>query len=156
MIVTNTHVRSGGQAQGPLAPEKEEAVQKDIFDGLAPDERTVHQLVKAHTNTRTGVWETTRTGYRTVLNLLRKDEFRNRRITDAKTVDAKRWLIRKTPFSFELSAVIVNDSARREALTCEQEGRFLHFVRYDDHYNRYFSTSWFSSRLACASPSIAG
>ena len=160
-----------GKRKGPSLREKEEAVQKDIFDGLAPDERTVYQLAKAYTDTSTGVRETTKTGYRTVLNFLRKDEFGARRITDVKTVDAKRWLIslqrgqgkgyssihsirgvlrpafqmaedddliRKNPFRFELSTVIVNDSARREALTREQERRFLHFVRYDDHYSRYY------------------
>lgn len=47
-------------------------------------------------------------------------------------------LVRKNPFSFGLSSVIYNDSIRREALTREQERKFLNFVKEDRHFCRYY------------------
>ena len=47
-------------------------------------------------------------------------------------------LIRKNPFQFHLSSVIVNDSVTREALTPEEEREFLRFLKEDPHYRKYF------------------
>lgn len=47
-------------------------------------------------------------------------------------------LIRKNPFSFELASVIYNDSVTREALTREQERKFLKFVEEDPHFCKYY------------------
>lgn len=47
-------------------------------------------------------------------------------------------LIRKNPFEFPLSSVVVNDSATREALSKEQEEAFLQFVKNDKHFCRYY------------------
>ena len=47
-------------------------------------------------------------------------------------------LIRKNPFGFQLVEVVVNDSVTREALTNDQERRFLKFVKDDPHYSRYY------------------
>ncbi len=47
-------------------------------------------------------------------------------------------LVRKNPFSFGLSSVVYNDSIRREALTREQERKFLNFVKEDRHFCRYY------------------
>lgn len=47
-------------------------------------------------------------------------------------------LIRKNPFSFELATVIYNDSVTREALTREQERKFLKFVAEDTHFKKYY------------------
>ena len=47
-------------------------------------------------------------------------------------------LIRKNPFSFQLVDVIVNDSVRREALSREDERKFLNFVKDDPHFNIYY------------------
>lgn len=46
-------------------------------------------------------------------------------------------LIRKNPFGFQLVDVIVNDSVRREAITREQERKFLKFVKEDKHFSKY-------------------
>ncbi len=46
-------------------------------------------------------------------------------------------LIRKNPFDFELVNVLVNDSVKRDALSREDERKFLKFVQEDNHYNRY-------------------
>ncbi len=47
-------------------------------------------------------------------------------------------LIRKNPFGFQLVEVIVNDSLRREALTREDERKFLKFVKEDSHFSQYY------------------
>lgn len=47
-------------------------------------------------------------------------------------------LIRKNPFGFELATVIYNDSVTREALTRDQECKFLKFVQEDSHFKRYY------------------
>ena len=47
-------------------------------------------------------------------------------------------LIRKNPFDFELSSVIVNDSVTREAITREQERNLLKFIKEDRHFCRYY------------------
>ena len=47
-------------------------------------------------------------------------------------------LIRKNPFQFQLSTVVVNDSATRDALSRKQERQFLDFVKADAHFSRYY------------------
>lgn len=47
-------------------------------------------------------------------------------------------LIRKNPFDFELVNVIVNDSVRRDALSPENERKFLKFIQDDRHFSRYY------------------
>jgi len=47
-------------------------------------------------------------------------------------------LIRKNPFDFELVNVIVNDTVRRDALSPENERKFLKFIKEDRHFSRYY------------------
>ena len=47
-------------------------------------------------------------------------------------------LIRKNPFEFQLVEVVVNDSVTREAVSKEDERRFLAFVKEDDHFSQYY------------------
>ncbi|MBP0965365.1 MAG: site-specific integrase [Oscillospiraceae bacterium] len=47
-------------------------------------------------------------------------------------------IIRKNPFDFQLSTVIVNDSVTREAITHKQKREFLRFVKEDKHFSRYY------------------
>lgn len=46
--------------------------------------------------------------------------------------------ILKNPFQFELSSVIVNDTVPRQALTKDNEKRFLEFIKCDKYYSRYY------------------
>ena len=132
---------------------------------------TVYDLTERYVATRKGVKNSTRTGYKTVLNFLKKDDFGTKMIASIKKTDVKLWLIRlqnedgksysaihsirgvlrpafqmavdddllmKNPFDFQLVEVIINDSVRREALSREDERRFLEFVRNDKHYSKYY------------------
>lgn len=47
-------------------------------------------------------------------------------------------LIRKNPFGFELKECIYNDSVTREALSHEDERKFLKFVKEDKHFSKYY------------------
>lgn len=47
-------------------------------------------------------------------------------------------LIRRNSFDFELATVIVNDSVTREAITRDQERKYLEFVKQDKHFSRYY------------------
>ena len=47
-------------------------------------------------------------------------------------------LIKRNPFGFELQEVIYNDSIKREAITRDQERRFLKFIKEDDHFSKYY------------------
>ena len=76
--------------------EKEREIQRNIDDGIVPygGQLTVTELVKKYTLQKTGVKESTRTGYKTVINILEKDDFGNKRIDKVKLSDAKEWLIK--------------------------------------------------------------
>ena len=50
----------------------------------------------------------------------------------------KNDLIRKNPFDFQLVEVLVDDSVRREAITREQERKFLQFVSENSFYRKYY------------------
>ena len=44
----------------------------------------------------------------------------------------------KNSFEFQLATVIVNDSVTREAITRDEERKFLKFVKEDNHYKKYY------------------
>ena len=167
----NDRIPAGKKMEASLR-EKEKQIAADIFDKIIPEGGglTVTELVEKYISLKTGVRPTTEAGYKTVLNLLRKEKFGEERIDRVKISDAKQWLIqlqkngrgfstirtirgilrpafqmavdddliRKNPFGFELATVIYNDSVTREALTREQERRFLKFVKEDSHFRKYY------------------
>lgn len=47
-------------------------------------------------------------------------------------------LLRKNPFAFPLTSVVINDSVKREALTEKQEQQFLSFIQDDHHFSQYY------------------
>jgi len=47
-------------------------------------------------------------------------------------------LIRKNPFSFELMSVVYNDSVTRQALSREDERKFMDFIKNDKHFSKYY------------------
>lgn len=162
-----------GKKRTPSLRELEKQIQADLFDNIVTNggNLTVLKLVEKYIETKTGVRPTTQTGYKTVVNVLKKDSFGNKRIDTVRLSDAKTWLIklqkkdgrsyssihsirgvlrpafqlavdddliRKNPFSFELVDAVVNDSVRREAITKEEERKFLKFVKEDAHFCRYY------------------
>ncbi len=47
-------------------------------------------------------------------------------------------MIIKNPFQFELHTVVVNDSVKRDAITREQERKFLQFIESDPYYSQFY------------------
>ena len=161
-----------GKKKNPPLRVLEKQIQADMFDHIAVKggNMTVLDLVEKYISTRTGVRPTTRAGYGTVMNLLRKDVFGKKRIDTVRLSDAKCFLIslqeggksyssihtvrgvlrpafqlavdddliRKNPFEFQLADVIVNDSVTREAISREEERKFLKFIKEDTHFSRYY------------------
>lgn len=153
--------------------EKEKQIEQDMFNQVVPNggNFTVITLVEKYVGLKTGVRQSTVSGYKTVINVLKKEPFGRMRIDKVKTSDAKSWLIklqkkdgrgyssihsirgvlrpafemalnddliRKNPFAFELSSVVVNDSVTREAITRKQERDLLKFIKEDAHFCRYY------------------
>lgn len=161
-----------GRKTEPSLREKEKQIEADIFDHIVPGGGglTVTPLVEKYVSLKTGVRPTTEAGYKTVINILKKEDFGKKRIDKVRITDAKAWLIqlqkngrgfstirtirgvlrpafqiavdddliRKNPFGFELATIICNDSVTREALTREQERRFMKFVKEDPHFYKYY------------------
>lgn len=76
--------------------EKEREVQRNIDDGIVPygGQLTVLALTKKYILQKKGVRESTRAGYKTVTNILEKEEFGAKRIDKVKLSDAKEWLFK--------------------------------------------------------------
>lgn len=76
--------------------EKEQKVAKDTYDHIAVNggNYTVLELVERYLKLKTGVRQSTQMGYKTVINLLKKDPFGSIRIDKLRLSDAKIWLIK--------------------------------------------------------------
>ena len=76
--------------------EKEKQLEPDMFSGLVLGGGgfTVLELVEKYVSLKIGVRQSTYAGYKTVINLLKKDDFGKKRIDKVKLSDAKAWLIK--------------------------------------------------------------
>lgn len=95
-----------GKKEKPCLRDLEKMIARDLQDCISVDggKLTVVELCERYTATKTGVQPTTEAGYKTVLNVLRKEPFGKRRIDSIKISDAKLFLIdlqkkRKKSFS---------------------------------------------------------
>ena len=148
-------------------------IEKDLSDGIATKggNMTVVELCEQYLLTQTGIKPTTEAGHKTVMNILKKHPFGQRRIDTIKMIDAKLFLlslqkedgrsyssvhsirgvlrpafrmayeddyIRKNPFDWQLSTVLVDDSHTREAISRDQERKFLKFIKEDEYFAQYY------------------
>lgn len=67
--------------------------QQMIFGNYITGDYTVLDLVERYLAQKQGVQQSTKHGYQTIINLLKRDRFGNRKIKDIKTSDAKMWFI---------------------------------------------------------------
>lgn len=76
--------------------EMEKQVEADLFDHIVTNggNLTVLDLCEKYIATKTGVRRNTVAGYKTVLNILKKDPFGRKRIDTVRISDAKLWLIK--------------------------------------------------------------
>ena len=84
------------KAPGPSLRELEKQVLADQFHGIVigGGDLTVVELVEKYVATRTGVRSSTKAGYQTTINFLKKDFFGQKRIDQIHISDAKLWLIK--------------------------------------------------------------
>lgn len=84
-----------GKKPEPSLREKEKQIAADLFDKIIPDGGglTVTELVEKYTSLKTGVRPSTRANYKTVINMLKKENFGRERIDRVRISDAKLWLI---------------------------------------------------------------
>ena len=76
--------------------EKEKQIEQDMFNQIVSNggNYTVLSLVEKYVSLKTGVRHNTEAGYKTVINILKKDPFGSKRIDKIKLSDAKAWLIK--------------------------------------------------------------
>lgn len=76
--------------------EKEKQIEQDLFNKIISNggNYTVLTLVEKYVSLKTGVRHNTEAGYKTVINILKKDPFGSVRIDKVKLSDAKAWLIK--------------------------------------------------------------
>lgn len=76
--------------------EKEKQIQADLFDHIVTNggNYTVIELVEKYVSLKTGVSHNTSAGYKTVINVLKKEAFGKLRIDKVRLSDAKAWLIK--------------------------------------------------------------
>lgn len=94
-LVRTDIVPEGKKDNGALR-DLEKRVRRDLDDEIVPygDGYTVLELVKKYVSQKTGVKNTTKAGYGTVINWLTSDSFGSKRIDKVKLSDAKIWLIK--------------------------------------------------------------
>ena len=75
-------------------------LEKEVMEALADEvlyhggDITVLELVERYLTTKVNVRHNTKAGYKTVLNILKKEDFANQRIDKVKVSDAKKWLVK--------------------------------------------------------------
>jgi hypothetical protein len=72
---------------------EEEILKEQLWGKPNYPQMTVLELVERYVKQKQGVRDTTRAGYKTVINMLKKDPFGERRINEICISDAKLWLI---------------------------------------------------------------
>ncbi len=85
-----------GRKRLPALRELEEEVLQNQWNGLLDfgGNITVLELTERYVETRQSVRESTRAGYKTVLNILKKEPFGGIRIDKVKLSDAKLWILK--------------------------------------------------------------
>lgn len=80
----------------PSLREKEKQIEADLFDHIVTNggNYTVLELVEKYVSLKTGVRHNTVAGYKTVINILKKEAFGRQRIDKVRLSDAKAWLIK--------------------------------------------------------------
>ena len=76
--------------------EKIKQIQKNLNSNITPDggNFTVLELVEKYISQKTGVRHNTRSNYKFVVNVIKKEAFGQKRIDKIKVSDAKEWLIK--------------------------------------------------------------
>ena len=85
-----------GKRDGPSLRQQEKQIALSLFEGVYANggDLTVVELCEKYLATKTGVKPTTLAGYKTTMNVLRKQPFGNIRIDKIREIDAQLFLIK--------------------------------------------------------------
>ena len=151
----------------------ERDLQRDLFDGIdsSGKKMVLWQLYEKHNALKPNVRQSTETGRKYLMDILKSDTLGNMPIESIKPSDTKEWairmkkngysyqtinnykrslkaclytainddLVRKNPFSWNLSDVLEDDTIHKTALTDEQVNALLSFLKIDDVYKKYYN-----------------
>lgn len=151
----------------------ERDLQRDLFDGIdsSGKKMLLWQLYEKHNALKPNVRQSTETGRKYLMDILKSDTLGNMPIESIKPSDTKEWairmkkngysyqtinnykrslkaclytainddLVRKNPFSWNLSDVLEDDTEHKTALTDEQVNALLSFVQMDMVYQKYYN-----------------
>ena len=93
-LEANDKLLAGKKDCVALRVQIEEMKKRQLLYGkYSESSYTVLELVERYVALKTGVRKSTQAGYKTVINVLKKDEFGGRKISDIRISDAKLWLI---------------------------------------------------------------
>ena len=93
-LEANDKLPAGKKDCVALRVQIEEMKKRQLLYGkYSESSYTVLELVERYVALKTGVRKSTQAGYKTVINVLKKDEFGGRKISDIRISDAKLWLI---------------------------------------------------------------
>lgn len=113
--------------------QKEKVIQKQIDDGIDYEagQVTVIELLEKYISLKKGVRYNAQRGYSTITSVrgVVKPAFQMAFDEDA---------IRKNPFIFKLTDVVVNDTVPRVALTEEQLAIWMNFIEGYNTYSKYY------------------
>ena len=151
----------------------ERDLQRDLMDGIdsSGKKMLLWQLYEKHNALKPNVRQSTETGRKYLMDILKSDTLGNMSIEAIKPSDTKEWairmkkngysyqtinnykrslkaclytainddLVRKNPFSWNLSDVLEDDTIHKTALTDEQVNALLSFLKIDDVYKKYYN-----------------
>ena len=153
--------------------ELESDLQRDLMDGIdtSGKKMTLWQLYEKHIALKPNVRQSTETGRKYLMDILKSDTLGNMSIEAIKPSDTKEWairmkkngysyqtinnykrslkacfytalnddLVRKNPFNWNLTDVLVDDTEHKTALTDEEVNALLSFVQMDEVYQKYYN-----------------
>lgn len=151
----------------------ERDLQRDLMDGIdsSGKKMLLWQLYEKHNALKPNVRQSTETGRKYLMDILKSDTLGNMPIESIKPSDTKEWairmkkngysyqtinnykrslkacfytalnddLVRKNPFTWNLSDVLEDDTEHKTALTDEQVNALLSFVQMDMVYQKYYN-----------------
>ena len=109
-------------------------IQYDEFDEIRPsgDGMSVLKLVEGYVATKRNVRKTTKAGYKTVMNFLKKDKFGKKRIDNISIMEAKHWLIKLQDVDGKgISSIKTIRGVLRPAFAMAVESRLIRYNPFD-------------------------
>lgn len=114
--------------------EKEKLMERDLANGisLSGGDMTVLELVEKYLEQKRNVRPTTAAGYKTVVNVLKKDRFGSQKINQINTMDAKSWVLKlQSDDKKSYSSIHTIRGVLRPAFQLAYEAEIIHKNPFD-------------------------